>query len=67
MRGAKRYGRLAWFARLAVFSALVLAGQTKIPPKASAPGRVVLYAAAGPELMQFDVDVDNATLSSEVR
>ena len=62
MRGAKRYEELAWFAVLAVFSALVLAGQTNITTKAAAPGRVVLYAGAGPELMQFDVDVDNATL-----
>ena len=62
MRGAKRYEELAWFAVLAVFSALVLAGQTNITTKAAAPGRVVLYAGAGPELMQFDVDVDNATM-----
>ena len=62
MRGVKRYGRFALFAVLSVLSALVLAGQTKTNLKAAGPARVVLYAASGPELMQFDVDVDNATL-----
>ena len=62
MRGAKKYGRLAWFTVLAIFSALVLAGQTKVAPNTAGQGRVVLYAAAGPELMQFNVDFDSASL-----
>ena len=31
-------------------------------PTATASGRVVLYAAVGAELTQYDVDVDSATL-----
>src|ERR1700681_2273426 len=38
------------------------AGKPAEAGKASGSGRVVLYAAVGPELTQYDVDVDAATL-----
>src|ERR1039458_7307853 len=54
---------------VAVFSALVAAiGQTqtnlesKSASKTSRSGKVVLYAAVGPELTQYDVDLDGAVL-----
>jgi len=62
MSTSKRNGRLACFTGLTLLLPLMLAGQTKADPKAVGRGRAVLYAAAGPELMQFDVDVDSATL-----
>jgi 6-phosphogluconolactonase len=39
-----------------------VAGRPAAAGKASASGRVVLYAAVGAELTQYDVDVDAATL-----
>jgi 6-phosphogluconolactonase (cycloisomerase 2 family) len=59
MRSSKKYGRLTWFVVLTALAALVLAGQVRTAPK---PGRAVLYAAAGPELMQFDVGTEGASL-----
>lgn len=54
---------------IAVFSTLVAAiGQSqtnldsKSASKTSGSGKVVLYAAVGPELMQYDVDLDGAAL-----
>ena len=62
MGSIKKDGRLAGLAILACFAALVLAGQARTAPKAGAPGRAVLYAAAEKELLQFDVDMNTATL-----
>ena len=62
MRAVRRFLPAAWFAAFIVLPALILAGQTKTTSKAAGSGRVVLYAAVGPELMQFDVDLDSATL-----
>lgn len=39
------------------------APQGKSVGKSSAPGKVVLYAAVGPEFTRYDVDVDGATLT----
>src|SRR5438270_7770730 len=71
MRNSRTYGRLAGLVIVTAFAALVLVlipaltpalilnGQVRTPAK---PGRAILYAAAGPELMQFDVDVESASL-----
>jgi 6-phosphogluconolactonase len=62
-RGPKRYGRVAGFAVLAGLMAAMAAGQVKKPAaKAAGSGRAVLYAAAGNELMQFDVDLGAGAL-----
>ena len=50
--------RLAWFAVPTVLVALLAADRGKTPRNE----RSVLYAAAGPELMQFDLDVNQAAL-----
>ena len=62
MRGVRRSRWPAWFAVLALLSATVLVGQSKTTTRTAVPRRVVLYAALGPELMQFDMDTDSATL-----
>jgi 6-phosphogluconolactonase len=61
MRRGEISGRLARFAVLTLAASLVLVGQSKTAPKAGS-GRSVLYAAAGPELMQFDLDMDHTAL-----
>jgi len=40
-----------------------VAGQTRERPFPPAPAKVVLYAAVGADLTQYDVDVENATLT----
>ena len=62
MRIVRKDGRRAGLAILAGCLALLLAIQGRTAPKASAPGRAVLYAAAEKELLQFDVDMNTATL-----
>ena len=63
MSNVRRYSRLFGFVFLAVLVALLAASRAKTAPKAGASGRAVLYAAAGNELMQFDVDMANASLT----
>jgi hypothetical protein len=64
--------RALWLRLLAIaaFSFFVAAlGQTQAnlggnsPSKSSGTGKVVLYAAVGAELTQYDVDIDAATLT----
>jgi 6-phosphogluconolactonase len=43
-------------------SSAAFAGETPAAPQTSAPRRVVLYAAVGAELTQYDLDVNAATL-----
>lgn len=62
MRGMKCYGRLAGLAILTGALALMAIGQSK---KAGGSGRAVLYAAAGAELMQFDVNLGSGTLEKK--
>jgi 6-phosphogluconolactonase len=62
MSNAVRYLRLVCFSVLTLLVALMLAGRANTAPKPGAPGRAVLYAAAGTELMQFDLDMGSATL-----
>ena len=47
---------------LTTFAPAVLAGQTAEAGKAPVPGRTVLYAALGAELIQYDLDRDRADL-----
>ena len=47
---------------LTTFALAVVAGQMAEASKKQAPGRVVLYAAVGAELLQYDLDRDNAVL-----
>jgi len=58
-----RLGRLGLLAALTALLATVLAGQTAGARKTPAPGRTVLYAAVGGELMQYDLDPDSGTLT----
>lgn len=55
-------------ARPVALAALICLLMTAVGParaaaQASKPGKVVLYAAVGPELAQYDVDLDRATLT----
>ena len=61
MSNARRDCRFAGFPALGALVALLFAGQAMTAPKAGA-SRPVLYAAAGNELLQFDVDLNAATL-----
>jgi len=63
MRAVKKYRRLVGLAVFAGFTTLILTSRIQSGPKSVEPVRAVLYAAAGPELMQFDVDITNATLT----
>ena len=47
---------------LATFLPAALMAQTSEAGKTPAAGRTALYAAAGAELMQYDLDRDNAAL-----
>ena len=60
--GSRAFGRLGQFAFLATFAPAVLAAQTAETGKVPTPGRAVLYAAVGPELIQYDLDRGNAAL-----
>jgi 6-phosphogluconolactonase len=63
MSSARRGSRLIWFAVLALAAALAFVPRGRSASKAGGPGRAALYAAAGAELIQFDADLDNATLT----
>ena len=57
------YPRCSWLPRLllsGILAGLSLAGHAQTPP--SPPSRGVLYAAAGTELTQYDVDAEAASL-----
>ena len=60
MKNAKTYIRIGLLALLSLSATLWLGAQTK---SKGAGGRSVLYAANGPELIQYDVDVEKATLT----
>lgn len=53
-----------WQAAMVALNILLMtAGQTQTAAQTSRPGNVVLYAAVGPELVQYDVDIEHATLT----
>jgi len=58
-RALGRWGQIAF---LAMFAPAVLAAQTAEAGKTPTPGRVVLYAAVGAELTQYDLDQEHAAL-----
>src|SRR5437868_6238006 len=62
MPGSRAFGRLGLLAFLAAFAPAVLVGQALEARKTPVPGRTVLYAAIGAELMQYDLDGDKAVL-----
>src|SRR5258705_260830 len=55
--------RRAAFSALSIFAGVITQAQTSAPP-AELPksGRVALYASVGPELAQYQLDVESATL-----
>ena len=56
-------GRLVGSVVFAGLAALIFLNQVQSSPKTAGSGHSVLYASAGAELFQFDVDMDNATLT----
>lgn len=55
--------RLPLFALAALVAAVMTGGQAQTTAKTAKPSKLVLYAAAGPVLTQYDVDVGAATLT----
>src|ERR1019366_5323697 len=60
--GSRGFGRMGLLVVLTTFALAVVAGQMAEASKKQALGRVVLYAAVGAELLQYDLDRDNAVL-----
>ena len=60
--GRSRLARQALLAVLTFFVPGLVAGQNAVAGKTPAPGKTVLYAAVGPDLLQYDLDRDNGAL-----
>jgi 6-phosphogluconolactonase len=59
----RKHRRSLWFAIFACAALLASNSRVQSSPKTADSGRSVLYAASGPELIQFDVDLANASLT----